>query len=214
MHFHLDNDEELVIGQVWFCDLVQIPKGERSANPRRKLFESHLLTSPENKKKIEKLMKSLPAFFYWIQPVLPSCLIFATHLIFSPFGLCQELGFGACSQHMATSTSTSMTMSSALPPSPLPPLLLPDIMKLQKKETNIIRVKHEYKRGNTIEKLKEIIFCNPWKYKHNSQRWFCLSLASIWDGMVFNILSISATVWHHLYLCGAHILPATDLQQT
>ena len=51
MHFHLDDEEELVVRKVWFCDLVQILKGERSANPRRKLFESHLLTSPENQKK-------------------------------------------------------------------------------------------------------------------------------------------------------------------
>ena len=54
MYFHLDDDEELVIRQVWFHDLVQIPKGERSANPRKKLFESHLLTSPENQKKIRE----------------------------------------------------------------------------------------------------------------------------------------------------------------
>ena len=31
-------------------------------------------------------------------------------------------------------------------------------MKLKKKETNIIRAKHEYKRGNATEKLKEIFF--------------------------------------------------------
>ena len=54
VHFHLDDDEEPVIRKVWFHDLVQIPKGERSANPRRKLFESHLLTSPENQKKIRE----------------------------------------------------------------------------------------------------------------------------------------------------------------
>ena len=54
MHFHLDDDEEPVVRKVQFSDLVQIPKGERSANTRRKLFESHLLTSPENQKKIRE----------------------------------------------------------------------------------------------------------------------------------------------------------------
>ena len=57
MHFHLDDDEELVIRQVQFHDLVQILKGERSANPRSKLFESHLLNIPENKKKIREADK-------------------------------------------------------------------------------------------------------------------------------------------------------------
>ena len=51
VHFHLDDDEEPVTRKVRFRDLLEMPKGERSKNPRKKLLESHLLTSPENQKK-------------------------------------------------------------------------------------------------------------------------------------------------------------------
>ena len=57
MHFHLDDDEELVIRKVRFCNLLEMLKGERSKNPRRKLFETHLMTSPEKQKKIRKVDK-------------------------------------------------------------------------------------------------------------------------------------------------------------
>ena len=52
VHFHLDDDEELVIRKIRFHDLLEMPKGERSKNLRRKLFETHLLMRPENQKKI------------------------------------------------------------------------------------------------------------------------------------------------------------------
>ena len=54
VHFHLDDDEEPVTRKVKFCDLLEMPKGERSKNPRKKLLESHLLTSPENQNKIRE----------------------------------------------------------------------------------------------------------------------------------------------------------------
>ena len=54
VHFHLDDEEELVTRKVRFHDLLEMPKGERSKNPRKKLLESHLLTSPENQKKIRE----------------------------------------------------------------------------------------------------------------------------------------------------------------
>ena len=54
MHFHLDDDEELVARKVRFRDLLEMPKGERLKNRRKKLFETHLLTSLENQKKIRE----------------------------------------------------------------------------------------------------------------------------------------------------------------
>ena len=51
----LDGDDEPVVHKVQFCDLVEIPKGQRLANPRKKLFTMHLLTSPENQKKIKEV---------------------------------------------------------------------------------------------------------------------------------------------------------------
>ena len=54
VHFHLDDDEEPVARKVRFHDLLEMPKGERSKNLRKKLFETHLLTSPENQKKIRE----------------------------------------------------------------------------------------------------------------------------------------------------------------
>ena len=54
VHFHLDDDEEPVTRKVKFHDLLEMPKGERSKNPRKKLLESHLLTSLENQKKIRE----------------------------------------------------------------------------------------------------------------------------------------------------------------
>ena len=54
VHFQLDDDEEPMVKKVQFHDLMQIPMGERSANPRRKLSEMHLLMSPENQKKIKR----------------------------------------------------------------------------------------------------------------------------------------------------------------
>ena len=54
VHFHLDDDEEPVARKVRFCDLLEMPKGERSKNLRKKLFETHLLTSPENQTKIRE----------------------------------------------------------------------------------------------------------------------------------------------------------------
>ena len=44
VHFHLDDDEEPVARKVRFCDLLEMPKGERLKNPREKLFKTHLLT--------------------------------------------------------------------------------------------------------------------------------------------------------------------------
>ena len=54
MHFHLDDDEEPVTRKVRFHDLLEMLKGERLKNPRKKLLESHLLTSPENQKRIRE----------------------------------------------------------------------------------------------------------------------------------------------------------------
>ena len=54
VHFHLDDDEEPVTRKVKFHDLLEMPKGERSKNLRKKLLESHLLTSLENQKKIRE----------------------------------------------------------------------------------------------------------------------------------------------------------------
>ena len=34
--------------------MLPLPKGERSKNPRKKTFNTHLLTSPENQEKIQK----------------------------------------------------------------------------------------------------------------------------------------------------------------
>ena len=47
VHFHLDDDEELV-RKVRFHDLLEMLKGKISNNPRRKPFETHLLMRPEN----------------------------------------------------------------------------------------------------------------------------------------------------------------------
>ena len=57
VHFHLDDDEESVTRKVKFCNLLEMLKGERLKNPRKKLLESHLLTSPENQKKIREADK-------------------------------------------------------------------------------------------------------------------------------------------------------------
>ena len=57
VHFHLDDDEEPVTRKVRFHDLLEMPKGEKSKNPRKKLFETHLLTSPENQKNIREADK-------------------------------------------------------------------------------------------------------------------------------------------------------------
>ena len=54
VHFHLDDDEKPVTRKVRFHDLLEMPKGERSKNTRKKLLESHLLTSLENQKKIRE----------------------------------------------------------------------------------------------------------------------------------------------------------------
>ena len=51
---NLDGDDEPVVHKVQFCDLVQIPKGQQSAYPCKKLFTTHLLTSLENQKKIKE----------------------------------------------------------------------------------------------------------------------------------------------------------------
>ena len=52
---NLDGDDELVVHKVRFRDLMEIPKGQRLANPQKKLFMSHLLMSPENQKKIKEV---------------------------------------------------------------------------------------------------------------------------------------------------------------
>ena len=57
VHFHLDDDEEPVIRKVRFCDLLEMLEGERSKNPRRKIFETHFLMRPENQKKITEADK-------------------------------------------------------------------------------------------------------------------------------------------------------------
>ena len=54
VHFHLDDDEELVTRKVRFHDFLEMPKGERLKNLRKKLLESHLLTSLENQNKIRE----------------------------------------------------------------------------------------------------------------------------------------------------------------
>ena len=54
VHFYLDDDEEPVARKVRFHDLLEMPKGERSKNPRKKLFKTYLLISPENQKKIRE----------------------------------------------------------------------------------------------------------------------------------------------------------------
>ena len=54
MTFHLHVEDKQVIRKVRFRDLVEMPKRERSKTPRRKIFTSHLLTSPENQQKIKQ----------------------------------------------------------------------------------------------------------------------------------------------------------------
>ena len=54
MTFHLHVEDKQVIRKVQFRDLVEMPKRERSKTPRRKIFTSHLLTSPENQQKIKQ----------------------------------------------------------------------------------------------------------------------------------------------------------------
>ena len=51
---YLDVEDEQVIRKVRFRDLVEMPKRERSKTPRRKMFTSHLLMSPENQQKIRQ----------------------------------------------------------------------------------------------------------------------------------------------------------------
>ena len=51
---NLDGDDEPVVRKVRFHDLMEIPKGQRLANPQKKLFTMHLLMSPENQKKIKE----------------------------------------------------------------------------------------------------------------------------------------------------------------
>ena len=57
VHFYLDDDEEPVTRKVRFHDLLEMPKGERSKNLRKRLFETHLLTSSENQNKIREADK-------------------------------------------------------------------------------------------------------------------------------------------------------------
>ena len=57
VHFHLDDDDEPVTRKFRFRNLLEMPKEERSKKPRKKLFETHLLTSLENQKKIREADK-------------------------------------------------------------------------------------------------------------------------------------------------------------
>ena len=57
VHFHLDDDEEPVARKVRFRNLLEMPKGERLKSLRKKFFKTHLLTSPENQKKIREADK-------------------------------------------------------------------------------------------------------------------------------------------------------------
>ena len=57
MTFPLHVEDEKVIRKVQFQDLVKMPKRESSKTLQQKLFTSHLLTSPENQKKIREADK-------------------------------------------------------------------------------------------------------------------------------------------------------------
>ena len=50
--FCLNVEDETMVRKDQFQDLVKMPKWERSKTPWQKLFTSHLLTSPENQKKM------------------------------------------------------------------------------------------------------------------------------------------------------------------
>ena len=50
----LDTPHKWLGRKVLFKELLPIPKRERSVNPRKKVFTSHLMTSPENQEKIRK----------------------------------------------------------------------------------------------------------------------------------------------------------------
>ena len=54
VQFNLDGDDEPVVHKVQICDLVEIPKGQWSAKPHKKLFTMHVLMSLENQKKIKE----------------------------------------------------------------------------------------------------------------------------------------------------------------
>ena len=152
MYFHLDDDEEAVIRKVRFCDLLEMLKGERSKNPRRKLFETHLLMRPENQKKITEadevstcISLSNSARVAFMSSVFHSFSFLPIH------GL-PGIGF------IVPNATLPWPLPLPSPPPPLP-LPLPDIMKLKKKTNMFIkRAKHEYKRGNTIKNVKEMIF--------------------------------------------------------
>ena len=136
VHFHLDDDEELVIREVRFHSLLEMPKGERSKNPRRKLFETHLLMRPENQKKITEadevstcISLSNSARVAFMSSVSHSFSFLPLH------GL---LGVG----FIIPDAAQPRPLSLPFPPPPLP-LHLPDIMKLKKKS------KYMYNKGET-----------------------------------------------------------------
>ena len=51
----LDTPQKRLGRKVLFKELLAIPKREHSGNPRKKVFTSHLLTSPKNQEKIRKV---------------------------------------------------------------------------------------------------------------------------------------------------------------
>ena len=51
----LDTPHKWLGRKVLFKELLPIPQRERSANPRKKVFTSDLMTSPENQEKIRKV---------------------------------------------------------------------------------------------------------------------------------------------------------------
>ena len=155
VHFHLDYDGKPVKRKVRFHNFMEMLKEARSNNPRKMLFETYLLMSLENQKKMREADKVSTCIS--LSNLSRAAFISEVSYSFNFLPLCGLLGKG-----------TFVIAAATWPwPQPLPlsfpPPPLPDIMKLKKKETNRckIRAKHEYKRGNRIEKLKEIIFCNP-----------------------------------------------------
>ena len=136
VHFHLDDDEELVIRKVRFDDLLEMLKGKRSKNLRRKLFETHLLMRPENQKKIREA-EEVSTCISLSNSARVAFMSSVSHL-FSFLPLHGLLGIG----FIIPDATWPWPLPLLFPPPPLP-LPLPEIMKLKKK------IEYLYNNGKT-----------------------------------------------------------------
>ena len=127
VHFHLDDDEEPVIRKVRFHNLLEMPKGERSKNPRKKLFETHLLMRSENQKKIREA-DEVSTCISLLNSTRVAFISSVSHSFsFLPLQGLPGIGF------IIPDATQPWPLPLPFPPPPLP-LPLPDIMKLKEKK--------------------------------------------------------------------------------